>query len=179
MSFTKLLLSAACLACFATAARAQAACTLTVDKAPAIRGLRLGMTLGEIKSFAPDIRVNDQGFGESMAALDQVGKVDPIRFKGVSSVFLHFVDERLTAFSVAYDPSVHWESTSQFVAKVSEALKLPPAWEGSDDAKTMTCDGFRIGAQPNSISMGIPDADKVVRRRRAEEAERKRQGFRP
>src|SRR5436305_9700180 len=90
MSFTKLFLSAACLMCLATAARAQAACTLTPDKAPAIRGLRLGMTLSEIKSFAPDIRVNDQGFGASIAGLDQVGKIDPVRFKGISSVFLHF-----------------------------------------------------------------------------------------
>jgi hypothetical protein len=178
MSFTKLLLSAACLACLATAARAQAACTLTVDKAPSIRGLRLGMTLGEIKSFAPDIRVTDLGFGESIATLNWLDKADPARFKGVNAVFLHFVDERVTVFSVVYDPSVNWESTSQFVAKVSEALKLPPAWEGGD-SKTMVCDGFKITAQPNNISLGIPDADKVVRRRRVEAAEKKRQDFRP
>ncbi|MDQ3917491.1 MAG: hypothetical protein M3348_03365 [Acidobacteriota bacterium] len=178
MSFTKLLLSAACLACLATAARAQAACTLTVDKAPSIRGLRLGMTLGEVKSFAPDIRVTDLGFGESTATLNLLDKADPARFKGVNAVFLHFVDERVTDLSVLYDPSVNWESTSQFVAKVSEALKLPPAWEGGD-SQTMACDGFKITAQPNNISLGIPDADKVVRRRKAEAAEKKRQDFRP
>jgi hypothetical protein len=175
MSFTKILLSAAFLICFATAGRAQVACTLTVDKAPEIRGIRLGMPMSEIKSFAPDIRINDQRFGESIAELDQLNKRDAVRFEGVSTIFFHFVDERLTGFSVSYDNSVYWDSASQFIAKISEALKLPAAWEG----ETMNCNGFKITAQPNNISLAETNAENVVRRRALAEAERKRQNFRP
>lgn len=178
MSFTKILLSVALLVCFATAGRAQSTCTLTVDKAPSLRGFRLGMPLSEIKSLAPDIIVNDQGFGGSVAVLNQLNKRDALRFKGVDTIFLHFVDERLTSFSVSYDASINWKSTSQFVAKVSEVLKLPAAWEG-DDVKTMNCNGFKITAQPNNISLEETNADNVVQRRKAEEAERKRQSFKP
>lgn len=178
MSFTKIFLSAAFLTCLAAAARAQATCALTVDKAPEIRGLRLGMPLSEVKSIAPDIQVYDRGFGYSSGALNQASTIDAVRFKGVNSISLNFVDERLTGLSVSYDNSVYWENTGQFVAKVSEAFKLPAAWEG-DDVRIMSCNGFKITVQPNSIAIADTKSPEVVLRRQAEEAERKRQNFRP
>lgn len=179
MNFIKLLFAAAFLTCLATAARAQATCTLTVDKAPELRGLRLGMTLGEIKSLAPDIKVNDQGFGQTYTSLSgEQLKADATRFKGINSISFSLVDERVVGFSIDYGDSVRWESTSQFVSKVSEALRLPAAWEG-DDTKTMSCVGFKIVARPNNIGVGMSNAYDIVQRRRAEDAERRRQGFKP
>jgi hypothetical protein len=179
MRFTKIILFAAFLMCLATAARAQSTCTLTVDKAPELRGFKLGMPLSEIKAFAPDIKVNDQGFGASNAVLDDLNRRDAVRFKGVNTIFLHFVDESLTSFTVRYNDSISWEDASQFVAKVSESLRLPAAWEGDDIQKRMNCNGFRISAMPNSIGLEETNAENVVRHRRAEEAERKRRSFTP
>jgi hypothetical protein len=167
----------------ATVAARQTACTLTAESAPEVRGLRLGTPLSRLRERFPGARFGEDRFGLVAASLDrsvlQSGE-NATAFQGVSGVYLWFVDERLRKFEVKYLNSIHWETNDQFAARVSEALKLPVAWEGSGDGpKEMPCVGFKIGVHRNAISYEVPGAFDAVTRREKEKRERERRSFEP
>ena len=171
-------------------ARAQdGVCRLGVEQSPSLRGLRLGMTAAQLKQAyprLPDLRADE--FGQARATLGGLRDVDAAAFEWVESINVNFVDDRLVELQVYYE-SVPFESLDQFVARLRESLKLPGAWVGEGyGVRTLTCDGFEMGAGATSYSthsmtpyvrLRQPGADAVVSKRVAEKRERQRRAFRP
>lgn len=110
-------------------------CDLSVSDSPAVRGLRLGMTLDEFKAMFPASRIPDPDrFGVvSMGDDDNGGSVlssdnykNKADFQDAEIRKLKFVDGRLADFAVVYsDYKTKWEDPGQFLLKASETLKLP------------------------------------------------------
>jgi len=174
-------------------------CTLTPANAPAIRGLRLGMTFDQLLSLFP----NSGKRREMKASLDRAktSTSDDIfylafepatdasgnQFDGVDSVSVGVHKGRVIDFNVVYVGTT-WRSTDEWVTKLAESLGLPgrQVWvTGAHEhpSKTLKCTGIEIEAatQGGGGSIRVRDMDQV---REIEESgnareEKKRRAMKP
>jgi hypothetical protein len=167
-------------------------CKLTMAQAPAIRGIRLGMTVDQALAVFPgaqadsDVRANlaREHFGSQGVSIDPAKYESTEKFVGVNSISFGFLDGRLTRFSIQYK-GPEWKSDEQFAAKVAEALSLPgvESWKPIPNGLALSCEGFRIGvsAGPYSIFMNDPRVDvaKIVNDRAEVPKEQARRAFKP
>jgi hypothetical protein len=176
-------------------------CTLTVAEAPAIRGVKLGMTTEQLFSLFPGSARNE--FDQrSLAAARQLLSVGSVSFgvgeynsphnerlKDVNGIFIQFFDAQIVDFTVQYTRGPNWFSNlDDLVAKFSEALHLPPPsdWTASNGAsKVLKCNGFEIevgfvnGSGAGRVSMRDPSWQIKAKQRREAEEERLRRDFKP
>ncbi|MFY9558381.1 MAG: hypothetical protein WAV20_06360 [Blastocatellia bacterium] len=153
---------------------AQSKCSLTEATAPAVRGLRLGMSVEQVLALFP----NSTKRTEVQDALRKLKSAPPndepvylsfepatdsrgSQFEGVGSVSTGVLKGRVVDFTVIYD-GANWTSIDQWVAKLSGSLKLPEAreWqvgEGESPNKILRCSGIEIEAaiQGGSASIGL------------------------
>ena len=172
-------------------------CTLTRAQAPEIRGIRLGMTPDQISSLFPEdgnrlkiseaVRQSKKAPNYGVARFDlQAERETPNpRFAGVNFITIELLDERVTGFYIGYF-GPEWNSVDQFVAKLSETLRLPSAsWEQAGDNARLMCDGFAINASAASgstqswVRVQDTSAPRVVEDRRKTDKEKARQAFKP
>jgi hypothetical protein len=141
------------------AARAQAACTMTLAQSPVVNGLRLGMTRDEVLALFPGIRADKEVSAELSQPANTLGvsglSIRPDRyaskakFAGVSQITLQMLDGRVTNMHVGYN-GPEWKHVDDFLAKFVEGKKLPAphAWEpyvGMDtQLKILKCKGFEV-----------------------------------
>lgn len=147
-------------------------CAVTIDEAPAIRGLRLGQVYGELQSVLPrryDIlgeKPDELGITRVSLSADLLS--DPKKLDGVRSLSLAYFDNSLVSINIEYSIDVAWQSNLHFVAALAEQLKLPrQGWQQKDGA-----------IMPTILLIDTRFADKAVKRM-AEVEESKRRGFRP
>jgi hypothetical protein len=168
-------------------------CKLTVAQAPALRGIRLGMTIDQTLAVFPgaqadsDVRARlaRDYFGSQSAYVDPAKYESKEEFGGVNFINLSFLDGRLTSFSISYK-GPEWRSDEQFAARVAESLSLPGvgSWKPIFSGLALACEGFRIGvskAGTNSISMNDlrVDVGKIVNDRAEVPKEQARRAFKP
>jgi hypothetical protein len=141
------------------AARAQAACTMTLAQSPVVNGLRLGMTRDEVLALFPGIRADKEVSAELSQPANTLGvsglSIRPDRyaskakFAGVSQITLQMLDGRVSNMHVGYN-GPEWKHVDDFLAKFVEGKKLPAphAWEpyvGMDtQLKILKCKGFEV-----------------------------------
>jgi hypothetical protein len=180
-------------------------CTLTLDKSPTIRGLKLGMTAEQLLALFPGSSENSnaqlaidraQGYPHyGVASISFQGEYYPgfkDRFAGIASINTTLFDGQVVELQINYagphslPRGPGWEKVDDFLAKLKEAFHLPDAkdWQyKSAVSKTLKCNGFEIHASIyNGVAaislIGKPYAD-VVRERGAAEEERRRREFKP
>lgn len=171
-------------------AQGSAQCALKPARVPELRGLRLEMTLSQVKARYPNLPVGTaDNLGQLRIELssDSLAEVDSGAFKGINHLSLSFIDNRLIAFIVTYTP-LPWRDIHQFTARMSEALKLPDGWGGDDNMQTLDCDGFQVrtgrlsyGSDGMSPYIGFkePGAENIVRERIEKQKEQRLQTFKP
>lgn len=177
-----------------TSASGAGECKLTL--APAIRGIRLGMSVDQVLAQIPGSEADSDLLGR----LSQVyfGYLSTFvvpgnyvtskeKFAGVSSINLGFLDGRLSSFSIRYD-GPEWKSNEQFAARLAEVLNLPGvgSWKPSANGLAIACDGFEISVQtfgPKDAAIAMKDMkvdiSKVVHEREEVPKEKARRGFKP
>lgn len=177
-------------ACAVTCAAQGGQCALKGGQLPEVRGLRLGMTAAELKTRYPRLEVGaPDEFGQAKAMLwrDQLAQVDAAAFKGVFGLGLGLLDGRVVEFGLTYE-NLPWKDLAQFVAKTSEALGLPAAWQGNENIMTLDCDRLRLQATRSSYSVGSMSpsisfkelgAEEVVAGRVEQKKERQLESFKP
>jgi len=181
-------------------------CELRLAQSPALRGFRLGMTMGEISSRFPRYEITEaDSCGHRNLTLDAAwGRLkaearDPRDFEGVKNVRLAFLDGRLTYIRMTYDNGTSWKGIGEYLAAVSSSLGLPASWykaEGSTDVSNthmIGCDGFKVvagfeagsyvelhdtAAVQSMLRRKVED-DAKRKREAEEEKERRRKAFRP
>ena len=81
---------------------------------------------------------------------------------------------------VNYDNTVEWKSSDEFSAKVSNALRLPNAWQVGTDGggQQLECDGFQVRTSPNRIDLSVSGALENLRRRVNQEREKRKEEHR-
>jgi hypothetical protein len=172
-------------------------CSLSLGQSPEIRGVRLGMTADKLLVAFPEIdnrtsieravqeSKRTYSYGAGTFSLNQdPGAANP-KFTGVSRIGVEILDERVTSFYVAYT-GPEWKNVEQFIARLSEAFKLPGAdsWtpEPGDSNRSLECNGFVIDVHAggyNSVRVRVPSATRIVEDRREAVKEKARVAFKP
>jgi hypothetical protein len=170
------------------AAGRRAASQMTVAQSPALRGLRLGMTIEQVLALFPGIK-NDAEISASLSRpasplgvqsfVINPGKYSTERFNGVSQIAFTLLDGRVSTLSISYDGPV-WEHVDGFVARVSGETKLPGAdsWDsyaGMDSQlKTLKCKDFEVSVfaggnnlNVNYVQISDMTAQQKIKERRA------------
>jgi hypothetical protein len=177
-------------------------CALTLAQSPVIRGVKLGMSAQDLFALFPGSAERDE-IKSALAKVDEyphfgltefyIGPSDyPTRdrFAGINQYYFVLFDGRVIRFQVYYSgPPIapQWSQVDDFVAKVAEALQLPPAtqWVRSTErtGKSLKCNGFQMEAEilnaKGSLIVSIPDFDKKRNERRAAYDEKLRREFKP
>lgn len=164
-------------------------CSLTLAGAPAVNGLRLGMTTQEVLAAFPgsgqdpEVRANlarpANAFGASTFVMRPAKYENKEKFADVSQISFTFLDGRVSTFTVHYD-GPDYSHVDKFVTKFVEGSSLPGAdqWEayvGMDtQMKTLTCSEVEIrlfaggpGGNLNYVLMRDLEADKKLKERKA------------
>jgi hypothetical protein len=167
-------------------------CKLKLAQAPAIRGIRLGMSVEEVLAQIPGSEADSNllanlsrdYFGSRKVSVRPGSySTSKEKFAGINAIDLHFLDGRLLSFHVQYS-GPEWSSREQFAARVAEVLNLPnvAAWkEIPNGALALTCDGFEISTQPSLIGMRDTrvDVTGVIHEREEVPKEKARRAFKP
>lgn len=176
------------------------ACNLRLKDAPALRGLRLGMSVSEVSSRFGGLRPTLGRCGLSTLSLsDRQLSSAGLGFEGVALVRLILLDDRVVYLNVGYGREFPFKSFDEYLSTLSSSLGLAGTWRrvaGSADfeqAQAMTCEGFVVAAgRIGNLYVELHDTEAVrtlVKRdieagqrqkQEAErEAERRRRTFKP
>jgi hypothetical protein len=173
-------------------------CSLTRAQSPEIRGIRLGMTAEQLLTvFSDDYnrrKINEaiewskrpKSYGVGRFDLGSYTQVPDPKFAGVNYITVEMLDERVSSFHIGYQ-GPEWNSVDQFVAKLSEALRLPSAsWEPpAGSQQSLKCDGFEVAAYvstetfQNTVRVQDTSVSRVVAERRQTFKDKERQAFKP
>jgi hypothetical protein len=174
-----------------TGTQSETRCTIGLDNAPTIRGLKLGQNLEQVKAVLPSLlkagsnATRDPGIG---ALESQVNVNTPEylpAFEGVEQVRVLFLDDRLVQMNFLYDRKVRWQREKDFTSKISELLKLPNAWEDSIGGSILNCDGFFLRAEigyynsPSQLLVKLTNLSAEIDRRIKARDEKQRGSFKP
>ena len=175
----------------------QTKCNLTEANSPNIRGIHLGMTTQQVLAFFPG-KSERENIDEALEFAKKRGQDTVVlgfepesqsskdRFKGIGSLSATLHKGRVVDFSVAYY-GVTWTTIDDWIAKLSEAYRLPGAQEwaaGPDETpnKVLSCNGFEIEAAIQGAGASIRVRDTGFAREAGERTsseDRKRREFKP
>ncbi len=116
----KLLLILLAIGLFEPVLLAQDKCTLTVKSLPAVRKLRLGMTLSQIRAIYPTMRTEKLGYMETWFE-PAIKNPDP----DVRGIGLTIENNKLVSFDISYQPTIQWASGEEFAYQFMTNLGVP------------------------------------------------------
>lgn len=175
-------------------------CELKTDRAPELRGFRLGQSVDEVLRRFPGLRLRDNryintgwdldlafgayvaGSGAPVTSMSTMTMIDTRHFQGfegVKNIKVKFTEGRLTTYRVEYDDSIKWSGVEEFRVKTAESLGLSEVWKAGN---TLECDGFSVLVGRGYPAMFIEVKDIATEqafrkgeeeKRRKEEEERK------
>jgi hypothetical protein len=174
-------------------------CSLTRERSPEIRGVRLGMTTDKLATIFPEDE-NRASIEKAVKESKRVDKYGDVRFtlqpnkeavnpkfSGVNWISIEILDEHIASFQVSY-VGPEWNNVDEFISKVADAFHLPTAstWAPANEyQKSLKCDGFVVsafvtkGSSNPIVSVGDTSTARVVSDRREAAKEKERQAFKP
>ncbi len=176
-------------------ANSGSACAMTIAQSPALRGLKLGMSIDEVQKLFPKKILKSENYGmpppylgfrrislglatDPLVANDKITTVD---LSGIKSGEMQFLDDVLTSVKFFYDDtSSFYQRENEFHGKVAESLNLPNVWEGN----YLNCGEFRVKAKVDAYTYTVVElenlsTDEIVKQRAKEEKDRRRDSFKP
>jgi len=133
-------------------------CSLKMSGAPAIIGLRLGMTPDEVLALFPgskedaevkaDLARPQSQFGESDFVI-RPAKYDKDKFANLNQIIFTVLDGKISAYDLRYN-GPQWPHVDKFVESVSSQSGLPPVeqWTSfvgmENQLKTLKCTDFEV-----------------------------------
>lgn len=170
-------------------------CNLGKEKAPSIRGIKLGMTADEIHALLPaigesykDVMVNARKFPEFGSAFLNATVVD----KDIEGFNFRLFDDHVVQYNVYYrgpnsvPRGPHWPNADDLIARFADAYHLPgPAnWLEDGGSRLLRCKGFEVRINTSSgarIFVGEPGNPWVAEQKKRREAfeEQLRRDFKP
>jgi hypothetical protein len=176
-------------------------CSIKLDQAPSLRGIKLGMSLNQVLDLIPGSREdsNITGFLETARRRHPAAPPEKIRltfsassyqslpmFNNLLNITVQTFDDRVTDLSVgyAYPP---WERVDDFVAKVAESLNLPGVkeWEHVDSrTNKLKCQDFEVRVYADnglnsSVTLSDLTAGRKIAERKKAVIEKTRKEFKP
>lgn len=134
-------------------------CTLQLNEAPTLRGLRLGMSIEDVKDYL-GISIEPLVFNTEVSAKNKnvrvdvgdriftVYKTNNSNFDGIKQFTLRFFEDELYQITIIYSIDyIKWENEKEFANSLSEKLNLPQAtWRG----RFLSCESFELEIRAES-----------------------------
>ncbi len=174
-------------------------CKLTLAQAPAIRGLRLGMTSDELFSIFP---ANDReefdraqqlksaeippNYGHTSFHFSLSRYATKDRFTGIGILIFELFDRKVVSINAHYSNTPQFDRKSQLMEIVTRQFGLPeikdwPGYSETSHSASLSCDGFTFqvhGYSENfSIVLTDPTYKKIKEERRQADRAKRRIGF--
>jgi hypothetical protein len=167
---------------------------LTLAQAPAIRGLRLGMTSDELFAIFParydreefdraqqlKTAVLPPNYGHTYFQLPVSSYTTKDRFMGISVFSFELFDGKLVSITAQYSNAPNFDSLAQFIEIVTKQFGLPEfkEWTPVGIGLSLLCEGFTFHVQAySSITLIDPSYKKIMEDRRKADEAKKREGF--
>lgn len=171
-----------------TSAQGKTPCTITLERAPDINGIRLGMTPDQVLALFPGSKTDPEvqnylsrppsQFGVSELAIKPAKFESKEKFVGINQITFSLLDGRVSTFTVNYG-GPEYADVDKFVAKflVGKSLPAVEQWEAypgmETQLKTLKCDGFEVrvnaagsGGNLNYVLLKDLIADQKLKERR-------------
>jgi hypothetical protein len=138
----------------------------------------MGMTTAQVKGKVPQVlfgSVNEFGLSKTSINPDWDPRIEKSAFAGVRTISLDFLDGRITSLWLGYDSSFKWQTVPDFVNGISQALRLPDAWNSwKSRGQRLRCGDFQmvVTTVAGSPSFHITDTaaeETLTARREAKE----------
>ena len=131
-----------------SAAAQQQPCGKTLSEAPAIHGLRLGMTFEEFYSaLGQDMKMKPPKTGEGSFFLDFNELPPPNNFKGVKAAYVRFFNNKVYQIEIFYDDKDQVTKLEDFTNRLSTDLNLSAtAWKIKNAHAEIDCGDFVLTA---------------------------------
>lgn len=165
----------------ASLAQTNKGCALTpgqLSNVPELKGLRPGMTVEEVKAVVPSLEMGERdefGLSKTSFSPDFNPKINKAAFQGVRTVSLDFLDGRVSSIWIGYNESSRWKTTDEVVKAITQALKLPSAWEAKGRGQQLVCGELEIAVTMVAGSPTLRITDETARetweKRRTEKEE--------
>lgn len=141
--------------------KAKTKCPLTVQQAPAIHGIRLGMTPAELNAVLPESSLSDSSGGRFANTKIKVEGDSHPELKGIKEIEISFFEGTIDGVNVTYEDSGEWSSPEEFRAKMYDSLNLPyeDDFMGPNDtgSRMMWCKDFYVSVGMLQLGrMNIP-----------------------
>jgi hypothetical protein len=179
-------------------------CTLKLSQAPAVRGVKLGMTVDELLPLFP-VNSDSAGIKDTLARAEgypQLGGIgfginpsnweNKERFAGITDYYFYVFDRRVVSFTVRYHrfpDGARWKNPDDLIQRFSDAFHLPGPKDWVPDRSTspittekLKCDGFEVtvsGGDQGSIGFYTNSWEGIRKERVAAFEEQKRREFKP
>lgn len=169
----------------------QAGCSLTMEAAPDVRGLKLGMTPDEVLALFPgskddpevhsDVTRPPSKLGVSSFVIKPAKYQSKEKFAGLNQITINLLDGRVSGFTAGHN-GPEFPHVDNFIAKFIEGTNLPPAeawapYEGLDNSlKILRCKDFEVrlfvggpGGNLNYVELhdSIAEKKRIERRDKA------------
>lgn len=128
-------------------------CQLRIGQSPEVRGLRLGMTVEEVRRRFPALPIPAPSKVGSIYI--RLSKLDPaeedfgLNLEGVNELSLSFLDGRVSDVRVMYEATREPLTEQEFSSRLSEALNLPHF------LSELECYDFRLTADARLTARGV------------------------
>ena len=171
-------------------------CKLTLAEAPAIRGLRLGMTSDEIFGIFPGNEREElersqklksaelpPNYGYMRFPFDLSRYATKDRFTGISYIEVGLFDKKVVQLSARYPNIPQFDNIEQLMEIITKQFGLPefkdwPGYQRYWSNPSLSCDGFTFQADGYlTINMTDPSYTKILEERRLADLAKKREGF--
>jgi hypothetical protein len=122
-------------------------CSKVLNEAPAIFGLKLGMSFDEVRPVFGQAKVKPKKNGEGSYFLDFNELPPPDRLKGVRVAYLRFFNNKLYQIEIFYDDKDQSTKLEDFTNKLSTDLNLPStSWKIKNGLAEINCGDFVLAA---------------------------------
>jgi len=126
---------------------ATAKCSLKSENFGAIRGLKLGMTVDQVKEIflTLDFVSDESSLIQTIIVLPKGSE-----FSGIRGIAFEFFENKAVSFFLSYEHDIEWNSIAEFRMQVSSAMKLPTGiWSDSIDidgtgVSAAECQDFKV-----------------------------------
>lgn len=138
-------------------------CNLPMTDAPALLGLRLGMSPPEVKSvFGGKLKIKVKKEGTFFQ--NYIDKKPPSFLPNVRAVYLRFFDAKLYQIEIFYKPQTERQTLTEFVGRLDTKLNLPNLWTSEYGVAQLNCGTFSIIAD-NVLNPRVQLTDEAIRAR--------------
>jgi len=163
-------------------------CNISASEIPTLRGFQLGQTYDEVAARFPRAMSTTSGMFDRLGIKERhlyiLDLDEPGKFEDVSALELIFLDNALASVKIEYGGSVRWRDDTEFIAAVSESLRLPlTGWTGSRPSQ-LSCSDFVVELDSgsgimNELTLKNKNLDSERRKRERAAEERQRQNLKP